>query len=212
VQVIYDPLPASEKYAVPTHPTQVDGSVHLLYLSNYILGKGQDFALESFRLAYVQNKNLRLRFAGGDMGMPKNQEFRQRLATAAAKAGLQHVVSFEGFVTDVEAEVKAADVVLNFSESESFSLTCLDALYYGTPLIASDCGGPAELFEHNQSGLLVPNRDVQAMAAAIERLAASSKLRTRFVEAGRQYVRHKFAPHYTYQTLGQLYQQVRVAN
>jgi glycosyltransferase involved in cell wall biosynthesis len=104
--------------------------------------------------------------------------------------------------------MKAADIVLNFSESESFSLTCLDALFFGTPLIASDCGGPAELFEHERSGLLVPNRDVLAMSAAIVQLAASADTRQRFAEAGRYFVRQKFAPAHTYQLLGELYKQV----
>jgi glycosyltransferase involved in cell wall biosynthesis len=111
-------------------------------------------------------------------------------------------------VTDTEAKIKAADIVLNFSESESFSLTCLDALFFGTPLIASDCGGPAELFEPERSGLLVPNRDVPAMSAAIVRLAASAELRQQFVPAGRAYVRQKFAPAHTYQALAALYRQV----
>lgn len=208
VQVVYDPLPGTERHPVPTHPPRPDGTIQLLYLSNYMQGKGQDLALKAFEGAYQQDSRLRLRFAGGDMGMVKNQEFRQQLEATAAQAGLQQVVQFGGFVTDVEAEMKAADIVLNFSESESFSLTCLDALFFGTPLIASDCGGPAELFEHERSGLLVPNRDVPAMSAAIVRLAASADLRQQFAPAGRTYVRQKFAPAHTYQSLAALYQQV----
>jgi glycosyltransferase involved in cell wall biosynthesis len=207
-QVVYDPLPGTERYPVPTHSPRTDGTIQLLYLSNYTLGKGQDLALQAFRQAYAQDSRLRLRFAGGDMGMAKNQEFRQQLKAAAAQAGLQEIVQFGGFVTDVEAEIKAADIVLNFSESESFSLTCLDALFFGTPLIASDCGGPAELFEHERSGLLVPNRDVPAMSAAIVKMAASADLRQQFVPAGRAYVRQKFAPTHTYQSLAALYEQV----
>ena len=56
------------------------------------------------------------------------------------------VVHFDGFAANTEVAMKGHDMVLNFSEAESFSLTCLDALYYGVPLIATDCGGPAELF------------------------------------------------------------------
>jgi glycosyltransferase involved in cell wall biosynthesis len=207
-QVVYDPLPGTERHPVPTHPPRPDGTIQLLYLSNYTLGKGQDLALAAFQQAYAQDSRLRLRFAGGDMGMAKNQEFRQQLEATAAQAGLGDVVQFGGFVTDVEAAIKTADIVLNFSESESFSLTCLDALFFGTPLIASDCGGPAELFEHERSGLLVPNRDVPAMSAAIVRLAARADLRQQFVPAGRAYVRQKFAPAHTYQSLAALYQQV----
>jgi glycosyltransferase involved in cell wall biosynthesis len=208
VQVVYDPLPGTERHPVPTHPPRPDGTIQLLYLSNYIQGKGQDLALQAFETAYRQDSRLRLRFAGGDMGMVKNQEFRQQLEATATQAGLQEVMQFGGFVTDVEAAIKAADIVLNFSESESFSLTCLDALFFGTPLIASDCGGPAELFEHERSGLLVPNRDVPAMSAAIVRLAASAELRQQFVPAGRAYVRQKFAPAHTYESLAVLYRQV----
>jgi glycosyltransferase involved in cell wall biosynthesis len=208
VQVIYDPLPGVEKQSPPTHPPRPDGSTHLLYLSNYIQGKGQDLAVAAFRLAYAQNSNLRLRFVGGDMGLAKNREFRQLLETTVAQAGLANVVQFDNFATDVEAEIKEADIMLNFSESESFSLTCLDALFYGTPLIASDCGGPAELFEHGRSGLLVPNRDVAVMASSISRLASDKALQAGFAEAGRQFVRTKFAAVHTYSMLGQLYQQV----
>lgn len=208
LRVVYDPLPGAERHPVPTHPPRPDGTVELLYLSNYIQGKGQDMALAAFGPAYAANQRLRLRFVGGDMGLEKNQEFRERLEVAASAAGLAAVVSFEGFATDVEAMIKAADIVLNFSESESFSLTCLDALYYGTPLIASDCGGPAELFAHGRSGLLVPNRDVPAMTDAIMALAADGGQRTRFAAAGRAFVRQKFAPTNTYEALGQLYREV----
>jgi len=206
-QVIYDPLPGVERYPAPVQATRSGGTVHLLYLSNYIRGKGQNYALQAFQLAYAHQPQLRLTFVGGDMGMAKNQEFRQELEAEVASAGLTSVVSFAGFAADTEQLIKSYDIVLNFSEAESFSLTCLDALYFGTPLIASDCGGPAELFEHGQSGFLVPNRDVAAMATAIGTLASSVELRTRLAQASRQFVRQKFAPAHTYQALAALYQQ-----
>ena len=209
VQTVYDPLPGAEQQAAPVVPAaRPDGTVRLLYLSNYIAGKGQNFALEAFRGAHIRQPNLRLHFAGGDMGMEKNQQYRQQLESRAEVLGLSAIVTFGGFVTDVETAIKQADIILNFSESESFSLTCLDALFYGIPLIASDCGGPAELFEPGKSGLLVPNRDVPAMSAAIERLAADPGLRGRFSAAGRAYVRHKFRPAATYHRLAEQYRAV----
>lgn len=208
VQVVYDPLPEAEQQPAPPHLPRPDGQLEVLYLSNYIQGKGQDLALAAFGIAYAAAPYLRLRFVGGDMGLPKNRVFRQHLEATAQQAGLAHAVRFEGFATDVEMAIKSADIVLNFSESESFSLTCLDALFYGTPLIASDCGGPAELFEHGQSGLLVPNRDVPAMAAAITQLAADAELRARFAKASRVFVRKKFSPAATYEALAQLYKRV----
>ncbi|GAB3869748.1 hypothetical protein GCM10028824_17290 [Hymenobacter segetis] len=209
VRTVYDPLPARGEelppYAVAAGS---DGPVRLLYLSNYIRGKGQNFALEAFGQAYARNPNLRLHFVGGDMGMVKNQEFRQELEAAARAAGLAEVVHFDGFAANTEAAMKAHDIVLNFSEAESFSLTCLDALYYGVPLIATDCGGPAELFENGKSGLLVPNRAVPAMAEAIVALAGNEALRQQFSAASRLFVRQKFAPAHTYERLDACYRQV----
>ena len=209
IRTVYDPLPVrGEKLPPYQVSADIDRPLHLLYLSNYIRGKGQNFAVEAFRLAYARQPRLRLHFVGGDMGLVKNQEFRQELEARVQQAGLTEVVQFSGFATDTEALMKSHDVVLNFSEAESFSLTCLDALYYGVPLIASDCGGPAELFENGRSGLLVPNRDVAAMAAALEQLASSGAQRQAFSVAGRAFVRRKFAPAHTYEQLGACYRAV----
>ena len=209
VRTVYDPLPArGEEMPAYTVLSTVSRPVRLLYLSNYIRGKGQNFALEAFQVAYACNPNLHLHFVGGDMGMAKNLEFRQELEEVTKAAGLAEAVHFDGFAANTEAAMKAHDIVLNFSEAESFSLTCLDALYYGVPLIATDCGGPAELFENGKSGLLVPNRNVHTMADAIVALAGDEALRKRFSEASRAFVRQKFAPVHTYEQLAICYQQV----
>lgn len=209
VQTVYDPLPArGEKLPPHAVAEAADAPVRLLYLSNYIRGKGQNFAVEAFRQAYAQCPRLRLHFVGGDMGLVKNQEFRQELEATVRQANLAGVVTFAGFASDTEDLMKAHDVVLNFSEAESFSLTCLDALYYGVPLIASDCGGPAELFEANVSGLLVPNRDVAAMVAAMVQLAENAGQRRAFAQASRAFVRQKFAPAHTYLRLADCYRAV----
>ncbi|MBH8567826.1 glycosyltransferase family 4 protein [Microvirga sp. STS02] len=208
VRTVYDPLPArGEAMPVYAVTSTANRAVRLLYLSNYIRGKGQNLALEAFQLAHARNPNLHLHFVGGDMGMVKNQEFRQELEDAAKAAGLAEVVHFDGFAANTEAAMKAHDIVLNFSEAESFSLTCLDALYYGVPLIATDCGGPAELFENGKSGLLVPNRDVPAMADAMVALAGNEALRQQFSLTSRAFVRQKFAPAHTYELLAGCYQQ-----
>ena len=209
VQMVYDTLPGcSERLPPYAVRPQAARAVQLLYLGNYIRGKGQNFVLEAYRLAQAHNPNMRLRFMGGDMEMAKNRAFRNELVATAHAVGLGNFVHFDGFTADPEATIKAHDIILNLSEAESFSLTCLDALYYGVPLIATDCGGPAELFEANVSGLLVPNRDVAAMAAAMVHLAENAGQRQAFAQASRVFVRQKFAPAHTYQGLAECYRGV----
>jgi len=167
-------------------------TVDILYLSNYIRGKGQDHALDAFALAYKQNNALRLKFTGGDMGLGKNTAFRTELETKAKQLGLP--VTFASFNANVEEEIKAADIMLNCSDAESFSMTCLEAAFYGTALIATRCGGPEEIIEDKQTGLLVPIGDVTEICDAILTLANNPAVRKQYAGAGRSYVRTKFAP------------------
>ncbi|MBL7682299.1 MAG: glycosyltransferase [Flavipsychrobacter sp.] len=192
---LYDPANLQEQI---TEEKKESDTVQLLYLSNYIRGKGQDYALEAFINAYKHNKQLRLKYTGGDMGLEKNREFKQMLIDKVKEHGLEDVVSFSDFNSNVEAEIKAADVLLNFSNSESLSMTCLEAAYYGTAVIATKCGGPEEVIVDKETGLLVPVADINAMMNAILTLANNATIRKQYAEAGKKYVRNKFSKeHFT---------------
>ena len=207
LRVIYDGLAHEVPDAANREETERE-SIHLLYLAHYIPGKGQDLALEAFERAYQQNPKLKLRFVGGDMDLLKNQQYLARLISQANELGVARAVTFDGPVSDASEAFAQTDIALNFSESESFSMTCLEALAYGVPLIATDCGGPAELFEHGESGYLIPNRDVEAGQQAILWLASDSDMRHRFSHNSVRYVRRKFSVENTFKKLADVYAKV----
>lgn len=192
VRVIYDPSSMDEKYQ-ENFGSRNDDLIQCLYLANYISGKGHICALDAFVRAYQMNHKLRLRFVGGDMGLEKNRNLKHSLHRQALSFGLEDVVTFLGFTSDIEKEIKASDIVLNFSESESFSFTCLEAGIFGRPIIATRCGGPEEIIEEGISGALVPVGDVNAMAEAIIRLSLNESLRQLMGEAGHRIVRGRFS-------------------
>lgn len=190
---IYDPVKLEEKYPAEGISDNDTESVQLLYLANFIRGKGQEHALAAFHNAFKQNTSLRLRFVGGDMGLPKNAAFKAALENSVSQMHLEDVVLFANFAADVERELKQADILLNFSEAESFSMTCLEAGFYGIPVIATRCGGPEEIVKDGTTGLLVERKDVAAMTAAILTLASDEKKRIAMRDAVRSYVREKFS-------------------
>ena len=185
---IYNPVFWEEKYDEPV-PNE---TVKLLYPANYILGKGQGFAINAFDIAYKQNPKLKLKFVGGDMGLEKNRNKKNNLVKRVAELKIEAAVKFADFSNDIEKEIKDSDIVLNFSKSESFSMTCVEASYFGRAVIATRCGGPEEIIVHNKTGLLVKNQDVEEMATAILKLAGDRDKRIQFGNSGRQYVREKF--------------------
>ena len=203
INLIYDGLLPTQAPSLLVSEKQE--CIRLLYLAHYIPGKGQNYALDAFFLAFQENPKLRLRFVGGDMGLKKNKEFKRFLIQRAEDLQLQDVISFAGQTYTPENEITAANIVLNFSESESFSLTCLESLRLGTPLIATDSGGPAELFVHKESGWLVPNKDIQAMKIAILQLSENWEIRKKFIRNSSVFVRRKFAPSNTFERLKAMY-------
>ena len=208
IELIHNELPIEERYPQRLQINDQKETYIFLYLSNFMKGKGQDFALQAFAKIHDQLPAWKIRFVGGDMGLIKNKNYREHLMEKAQALGIFDKTEWKGFTEDVESEYKQADVVLNFSESESFSITCLEALFFGMPLIATDCGGPAEIIDHNHSGILVPNKDVNAMSREMLRLALNNERRDIMGAVARTSVREKFSIEKTSFRLKEVYDQV----
>jgi glycosyltransferase involved in cell wall biosynthesis len=103
------------------------------------------------------------------------------------RAGCADDVHFHGFVGDPDAVYRGLDLVVMPSvEPEAFPLVCIEAQAYGLPVIAPDRNGPTEIVLDGETGLLVDPKDVDALAAAIVRLAGDADERASFGAAGRR--------------------------
>ncbi len=199
VHCIGGELPDSDKpYRPPT-------SNRILYIANYIQGKGHDLAIRSFALSHKQHPNWKLRFVGGDMGLDKNRRYKQDLIEMATNAGLAGAVEWNEFATDTVKEYEESAFTLNLSESESFSLTCLESLFYGRPVIATKCGGPAEIIDDRETGILVELDDVEGTAAAIDFLITHPVERDQMSLKAYERVRQKYSYRNTIGRLKELY-------
>jgi glycosyltransferase involved in cell wall biosynthesis len=78
------------------------------------------------------------------------------------------------------------------SNSESFGVAAIEASACGRPVVVSDVGGLPEVVEDGVTGLVVPARDVRALAEAIGQLVLDEALRRRMGGAGRERVRERY--------------------
>ena len=188
-RLIYDHI-STEDRAIQPQTTQ---SPLLLFVGNYIEGKGQDEAIAAFHRIAVRFPAARLRFVGGDMGLDKNRLYRARLVQRAAAGPAPDRIEFRGHCDDLRADYAEAFAALNFSESESFSNTCLDASASSLAVVATRCGGPEEIIDDGVTGFLVPVGDVSAMADRIAWLLENPKRAGAMGAAGRKLVAERFA-------------------
>jgi glycosyltransferase involved in cell wall biosynthesis len=86
-----------------------------------------------------------------------------------------------------------AAVVAVPSRREGFGVVCAEAMAHGRPVVASAVGGLLDLVVHEETGLLVPPRDVGALRAGLERLLGDRELRKRYGTAGRERMRTHFS-------------------
>ncbi len=191
IHVLFDFVEMEEKLPAKTFKREAP---RFLYLANFSPGKGHEFAIMAFKEVVRVEKEATLLLVGGDLGTEKNKKHKSSLQALSSTLGIAAHVVFKDFESAIESEFKEADVFLNFSEGESFSMTCLEALHFGTPCIATDCGGPAEIIIHSETGWLVPVKDVKAMTIAMLALCQNIKLQMEFSTNGKMRARQIFNP------------------
>jgi len=172
------PNPAPE---VPEHPTR-DEARATLGIDGFALGvagrltaqKALGDTLEA--LARVPDVALLVLGDGPE---------RAKLERRAGELGLADRVRFLGAGTrdDVIALFRAVDAALLTSAWENLPHTLLEALATGTPVIATAVGGIPEVVRDEENGLLVPPRDIAAIASAIDRLVHDDALRASLAAA-----------------------------
>jgi glycosyltransferase involved in cell wall biosynthesis len=135
----------------------------------------------------------RLRFVGGDMGLDKNKVFKKYLIDEASRLGIHNQVEWLDFSSNLDKHFLECSFVLVFSESESFSMICLEAMNAARAVIATRCGGPEEIIDHEKNGILVGVGNHREMASSIERLINDRDLVCRWGEEAKKSVFKKFS-------------------
>jgi glycosyltransferase involved in cell wall biosynthesis len=179
----------------PVKTINTEKTTRFLYLSNFVMGKGHIHAIKAFhRILPSLSEKSQLVFIGGDLGLNKNRRYKSELIKLGHSLGIDHQIIFKEFDSEIEAAYKSSDIFLNFSDGESFSMTCLEASFFGVPTIATACGGPAEIIDHNKTGILVEVGNIEEMAEAMIRLSEDKKLQSFFSENSKLHVRRIFDP------------------
>ena len=109
------------------------------------------------------------------------------------RLGLSERVVVRKSVFEIEDYLQAADLGLFTSESESFCLGVLEAMWFGCPSVSTAVGGIPEVVESGVSGLLVPEAEPEALARAVQLLLHDPVQRRAMGEAARRRAASRFS-------------------
>ncbi len=118
---------------------------------------------------------------------------RTELEARGQALGIADRVHWLGHILDPVPILQACDIFTMASVGEGFGLALAEAMACGAAAIATRSGALAEIVEDGVSGLLVPPRDVSALADAIQKLAENERLRHEMAQRGMERVQHNFS-------------------
>ncbi len=161
-----------EKYG-----TSKNGQVRLLYVGRISKEKDLDVLAEAYLRLRDEGLSIQLFIVGHG---PYSEALGETLPDAV----------FTGYLTGKELATAyaSADIFVFPSTTDTFGNVIIEAQASGVPVIVSDSGGPKELVEDNENGLITKSHDVEDFVRAIRTLIANPELRERMGNRARQSV------------------------
>jgi glycosyltransferase involved in cell wall biosynthesis len=151
----------------------------ILMVGRLVAEKGYPELIEAMRnvdaVLWIVGERLASDHAGG---------INAAVAAAESDPVLKSRIRLLGYRSDVPDLLRAADIFTLPSHREGMPRSIIEAMLTGLPVVATDIRGSREEVVDGQTGLLVPVRDAQALASALQRLAGDPALRAKLGAAG----------------------------
>ncbi|MCC7127178.1 MAG: glycosyltransferase [Acidobacteria bacterium] len=190
VSVVHDGIDVEKVQGIPVVDIRSEfwlphGVPVVVNVGALVAHKGQRYLIDAMPLVMRRVPDAHLVILGeGDL--------RGALERQVKDLHLEKVVRLPGFREDVLGLAKAADMFVMSSITEGLGSAVLDAMAMGLPVVGTRAGGIPEAVVHEETGLLVPPADAEALAAAMVRVLTDAALRQRFGAAGRTRVADHF--------------------
>lgn len=184
INVIYNPVVTEELYAqaeeVVDHPWLNDNVPVILGVGRLVDQKDFATLIKAFAKLRERRKAKLLILGDGNR--------RDQLENLIQRLELTEDVELPGFAENPYKYMSSADVFVNSAIHEGFGNVIIEAMACELPIVATDCpGAPAELLDHGTYGRLVPVRDPNSMATAIERTLSEQTDKTSIAERAKEF-------------------------
>lgn len=169
-------------------------------------GKGQKEMISALPRISSEFFGVKLVLVGEET-YGEHQNYVAELKSLAENLKVGNRVIWAGFQTDIPEVLKALDLLVMPSYQESFGSILVEAMAMRLPTVAANSGGPPEILEQGNCGLLVPPRQAEPLAEAVLKYLKDENLRNRMASAGRKRVEQVYSLDVVLGQLEQLYYQ-----
>lgn len=131
--------------------------------------KGQAYLIKALAMLKKKGHPLHILLAGPET---KGEEgsYLPYLENLVKELSLDEIVHIRPFLVPKELAFAALDFFVMASEAETFGMVTIEAMATGLPIVGTKAGGTKEILKDQETGLLIPPKDVLALAEALELL------------------------------------------
>ena len=167
--------------------------------------KGHQYLIEAAKIVTSRIPNSKFAIVG-------DGPLRHELERHAQSAGLENHFHFMGFRHDVPELIQIFDIFTLPSLYEGLPNVVLEAMACGLAVVATPVDGTKEAVIHNETGLLIPPENSEALANALIDLLINPEKAKRFGQEGRKRVENYFSLEKQVQQFEELYQEAAATN
>ena len=149
--------------------------------------KGQKYAVEAIN--GIDCNDIKYLIVGPE----RDEEYTAELQSTIGSHNLGDTVHITGFVEKKETALGVADIFLLPSLGEGTPLAIMEAMAMGVPIVATSVGGVPDMLGSGSAGQLVPPKDPDAIARAIEEYISNPELMQRHSEKASKLVETEFS-------------------
>jgi phosphatidyl-myo-inositol dimannoside synthase len=160
----------------------------LMFLGRLVKEKGVQDLIQAVRLLVPELPDVTCVLLG------EGQD-RAAAEKLVSELGLADRVTLAGWLppAEVPSYLAAADALVAPTRMEAQGLSIIEAMAAGTPVIASRVGGVVDAVQDGETGILVPERSPEAIAAAVTRLVHDPLAATAMAGRAAQMARQRFS-------------------
>jgi glycosyltransferase involved in cell wall biosynthesis len=176
------------------------------FVGRFSPGKGHEELLQA--AAILRGRFPSVRYLV--VGEPSHGEERyaERIHALVRELGIELLVRFAGFRTDIPDIMASFDLFAFPSHAESFGIVLIEAMAMERPVVSTNCDGVLDIMVDGETGLMVPPQNAHAFADALARLLEDPSLRTRMGSAARRRVATLFDQQRQLDRLEEIYRSV----
>ena len=144
-------------------------------------GKGQYLLIDAINRLKIDSINIKVLIIGHAM----DESYLNQLKQNIISDNLEQNIIFTGFISNVQELMQICDTVVLCTQKETFGLVLIEAMQCEISVISSNSGGPLEIVDDNETGLLFKSLDSSSLADKIKLLYENRQLKKKLAINGK---------------------------